>query len=179
METATSFKKPLKYSLHSSPNPTRFNDAEIGLGQASDQARVTFELLVGQGDLEGQSLEDYEKAFQIFLRVWKSVAGSEALESFIPDDAKAVFDVAVEVMDYFAGFFLTSQVANGFTCVVQSITYDFRDKLLSLCDFISRNRGQSGIEGNADYIWSIPSDIMTQHLHANVMSQDILSSYVP
>ena len=44
--------------------------------------------------------------------------------------------------------------------VVHLSRYDFRDRWLTVCEYVSANRGRRLIEGNADYLWCIPTDIM-------------------
>lgn len=57
------------------------------------------------------------------------------------------------------------------------MTVDFRDRWLSMCEFIQVNRGHRAIEGNADYIWSIPTEDMTFQIHKGVLSVEMLAMF--
>jgi hypothetical protein len=122
--------------------------------KVSEQARITYINMIGHGPADGEEKEKFEANFQKFLELWQSESGIAAVESFFPEDEKPTFDVAME-----------------------SMSYDFRDRWLSMCEFIQANRGHRAIEGNADYIWSIPSEEMTYQIHKGVLSVEMLAMF--
>lgn len=117
----------------------------------SEQARITFTNLVGIGAVEGEEKEAYEKRFKQFLKAWVAESGIEGAETFVPDAFKPTFDVATV-----------------------SMTYDFRDRVLRMCEFIQKNRGHRMIEGNADLLWSITTDDLSRQIHLNVLNGEML-----
>jgi len=46
-----------------------------------------------------------------------------------------------------------------------------------VCEYIREHKGKRKIEGNADLMWAIPTDILVKHLHLGLMGQEMLGMY--
>jgi len=120
----------------------------------SEAARFTFDNMMGVGREEGENDASYQKKFDQFLSAWQAESGISGVETFYPGEKAPTFSVAME-----------------------SMTVDFRDRWLTLCEFVQAHRGRRKVEGNPDYLWAIPSDILTLHVNRNVMSHEMLALF--
>jgi len=55
---------------------------------------------------------------------------------------------------------------------------EFREKWLTVCEFVQQNRGRRLIEGNGDFLWSIPDDVMKGHVYARVLNRSVRTAFV-
>jgi hypothetical protein len=65
----------------------------------SDTARFTFSNMVGIGAGHGETPEEYEAKFQLFLSKWQNESGIAGMASFLPEEPSPDFEVAIESMN--------------------------------------------------------------------------------
>lgn len=49
--------------------------------------------------------------------------------------------------------------------------HDFRDSYLNVIQFVQKNRGRRHIEGNPDFLWAIPTEVIKKHILLKVLSR--------
>ncbi len=122
----------------------------------SEAARIEYENMatLGPKQDDGESQEDYDARYKRFEEVYKKEKGVAGINRFFETNDGPTFQVAATTMDP-----------------------KFRDDWLTTCEFIHKNRGRRKIEGNADYMWSIPTELIVKHIHLDVLQKEMLSMY--
>jgi hypothetical protein len=55
--------------------------------------------------------------------------------------------------------------------------HDFRDSWLNVIQYVQKNRGRRHIEGNPDFMWAIPTEVLKKHIFLKVLSKKMRENY--